>query len=590
MSAGSRVFLVDGSGFIFRAYHALPPLTRADGTPVGAVLGFSNMLLKLVEESKATHLAVVFDVARTSFRTRLYAQYKAHRPEPPADLVPQFKLVRDATDAFNVCRIELADYEADDLIATLARHAAAEGASVTIVSSDKDMMQLVGERIIMFDPIKQKPIGPAEVQEKFGVGPEQVVDVQALCGDSVDNVPGVPGIGIKTAAELITAWHDLENLLAHAGEIKQPKRRQALTEFAAQARLSKELVTLDGRVPMPCDLATLAVKPWEQDKLTGFLREQGFRALLRRIDPNPVAPAASTPKSPAVPEVAAMSPVAPPDLAHVTKHYELIQDVAALDRWIIAASEAGAVAVDTETNSLEAWRADLVGVSLAVEPGRACYIPLGHKGAPSQGSLGLDEAAVSEAPRQIPMEEALARLKPMLEDPGVLKIGQNIKYDLQVFARYGIVLAPFDCTMLISFVLDGGKHGHGMDELAKLHFGYDTIKYKEVAGTGRSHIGFAAVPLDRACDYAAEDADITLRLHRALKPRLVPERRLAFYETIERPLVPVVAAMERAGIRVDRRPRRGVARSRPMTVWVDPVAHGSSHRRVRRARGHEREL
>ncbi len=559
MSKTRHVYLVDGSGYIFRAYHALPPLTRADGTPVGAVLGYANMLLKLLQETDADHLAVIFDSARVTFRNKIYEQYKAHRPEPPPDLIPQFKLVRDATDAFNVCRIERPDYEADDLIAAYAKQAVAEGATVTIVSSDKDLMQLVSDRVGMLDPIKQKPIGAAEVREKFGVGPEKVVDVQALCGDSVDNVPGVPGIGVKTAAELINTYGDLETLLARAGEIKQPKRRQSLIDFAEQARISKKLVQLDLDTPLPVPLEALAVKPIEREKLTAFLREQGFKNLLGRIDTHlgkiangaaPVPIAAVATASP--PESAAMTLPPPPDLAKVERRYALVQDMADLDAWIAAAQAKGMVAIDTETTSLSAAQAELVGVSLALEPGEACYIPLAHRAPAGQSTLDLGDAAPQEALRQIPLEAALTRLKPLLEDEGVLKIGQNIKYDVEVFAGYGIAVAPVDDTMLISFVLDSGRHGHGLDELAELHFGHETIKYKDVAGTGKNHIGFAAVPLDKARDYSAEDADITLRLHRLLKPRLIAEHRLAFYETIERPLVHVVGEMERAGIRVDR--------------------------------------
>jgi DNA polymerase-1 len=565
-----HVFLVDGSGFIFRAYHAMPPLTRSDGTPVGAVLGYCNMLSKLLEGTDADHIAVVFDSARQTFRNRIYSDYKAHRPETPDDLVPQFGLVREATDAFSVCRIEQSDFEADDLIATYAREAVKAGARVTIVSSDKDLMQLVNDQVEMYDPMRERPIRAAEVMEKFGVGPDKVIDVQALCGDSVDNVPGVPGIGVKTAAELINQYGDLENLLAHAGEIKQPKRRQTLLDHAEDARISKKLVTLDTKVELPCPLSDLAVKPLEPGKVAAFLQAQGFKGLLGRLAPKlgAAATAISSPGAPptapektmrpvirafADPNATPVAPVAAArDLADAKPDYALVQDLAALDRWIAQSYEAGSLAIDTETTSLDAAAAELVGVSLALAPGRACYIPLGHKN-PGQGALDLGgDAAPAEAPRQIPLEDALARLKPLFEDDGILKIGQNIKYDMAVLARYGIAVNPTDCTMLISFVLEGGMHGHGLDELAKLHFGHDMIKYKDVAGSGKSHIGFAAVPLERARDYAAEDADYTLRLYRLLHPRLVAEHRLAFYETVERPLPPVVAAMEAAGIHVDR--------------------------------------
>jgi len=546
LSTLKHVFLIDGSGFIFRAYHALPPLTRPDGTPVGAVLGFTNMLLKLLQDTDADHIAVVFDSARTTFRNRIYDQYKAHRPEPPPDLVPQFKLVREATDALNICRIEQPDYEADDLIATYAREGATRGATVTIVSSDKDLMQLISARVGMLDPMKMKPIGDAEVREKFGVGPDKVIEVQALIGDSVDNVPGVPGIGAKTAAELITAYGDVENLLKHASEIKQPKRRQTLIDHAESARLSKKLVTLDDHVPLPCPLDDLAVRPLDPAKVTSFLQAQNFRSLLARLQPR-LAEGSATQTAEAAPvAVSVPSSVA---LADAVKRYELVQDLETLDRWIDAARARGEFAVDTETTSLDHALAELVGVSMALSPGEACYIPLGHRAPQAEG---LDLAAAAPPPKQIPRDEALLRLKPLLEEPGVLKIGHNIKYDLAVFANYGIAVAPIDCTMLISFVLEAGLHGHGLDELAQLHFGHETIKYKDVAGSGKNHIGFAAVPLDKARDYSAEDADYTLRLHRLLKPRLIAEHMLAFYETVERPLIAVVAAMEAAGIRVDR--------------------------------------
>jgi DNA polymerase I len=543
VSAPRHVFLVDGSGFIFRAYHALPPLTRADGTPVGAVLGFANMLLKLLQGTDADHIAVVFDAAKTSFRNRIYDAYKAHRPDAPEDLVPQFKLVREATDAFNVARIEREDFEADDLIATYARHAAEAGAIVTVVSSDKDLMQLVSDKIQLLDPIKDRPLGADAVREKFGVGPDKVIDVQALAGDSVDNVPGVPGIGVKTAAELINTYGDLETLLAHAPEIKQPKRRQSLIDFAEQARLSKRLVTLDQNVPLPLPLADLKVKPLDRDKLMAFLKAQEFRTLLARVARLGEEPQRPAPRAPAANGAISPQPQPEPDTVPVTQRYELIQDEAALERWIDAARDQGFVAIDTETTSLDSSLATLVGVSLALAPGHAAYIPLAHR---------APEGELQPPPPQIPGEAALERLKPLLEDESVLKIGQNIKYDIAIFAGCGIRVAPTDCTMLMSFVLDGAQHGHGLDELAKLHFAHDTIKYKDVAGSGKDHVGFAAVALDRARDYAAEDADFTLRLHRRLKPRLIAQHMLAFYETVERPLAAVVAEMERAGIAVDR--------------------------------------
>ena len=561
-----HVYLIDGSGYIFRAYHALPPLSRADGTPVGAVLGFCNILWKFLRETDADHIAVIFDPSGPTFRDQIYDQYKANRSETPPDLIPQFKLVRDATEAFNICQIEASGFEADDVIATYAREAAEAGAQVTIVSSDKDLMQLVTDKVGMFDPIKSRPIGAAEVAEKFGVGPEKVVDVQALCGDSVDNVPGVPGIGVKTAAELINTYGDLETLLDRALEIKQPKRRQSLLDYADLARISKRLVKLDDRVPPPCPMDKLEVRPTDREKLLTFLRDQGFRSLIGRIEAKLNADGSLPPVAGSSPVVVQPLPVrttapgermplaAPQTLRDLPQRYELVQDLDHLDRWIAAARAAGSVAVDTETTSLSSGKAELVGISMAVEPGHACYIPLAHKLSAPQGSLLLGEepAQDTEALRQIPIAEALARLKPLFEDQGVLKIGQNIKYDLEVFCGYGIDVSPTDCTMLLSFVLEGGVHGHGLDELAMLHFGHQMIAYKDVAGSGKNHTGFAAVPLDKACAYAAEDADFALRLHRVLKPRLVAERMVRFYETVERPLVPVIANMERAGIKVDR--------------------------------------
>ncbi len=553
MTAPKHFYLIDGSGYIFRAYHALPPLTRADGTPVGAVLGFSNILFKFLQETEVDHIAVVFDAAGTTFRNRLYDQYKANRPEPPDDLIPQFKLVREATDAFNVCRIEQPDFEADDLIATYARAAAAQGATVTIVSSDKDLMQLVSDRISMWDPIKQRPIGDAEVREKFGVGPDKVVEVQALIGDSVDNVPGVPGIGPKTAAELIGAYGDLENLLRHADEIKQPKRRQALIDNAEQARLSKKLVILDDHVPLPCPLDALALKPLDREKIVTFLKAQSFRTLVARVETKLGAGGTATRAdriASTAGSEAALPPPAPKPAIAVEQRYELVQDSAALDRWIAAARNQGYVAIDTETSGDHAL-AELVGLSLALAPGRACYIPVGHH--LPENESGLDLAARKSDPLvQIGVAEALQRLKPLFEDESVLKIGHDIKYHVAVLANYGIKIAPIDCTMVISFVLEAGAHGHGLEELAQLHFGHETIKHKDVVGSGKSQIGFAAAPMDKARDYAAENADFTLRLHQLLKPRLVSEHLLTFYETVERPLVPVIAAMEAAGIHLDR--------------------------------------
>ena len=528
--------LVDGSGFIFRAFHTIPMRVRkSDGMPTNAVYGFSSMIMRLLADLEADHLAVIFDASEHTFRNEIYADYKANRDEPPAELVPQFPVIRDAVAAFGLPCVEVRGYEADDIIATYCRLAREEGAEAIIVSSDKDLMQLVGDGVSMFDPMKNKAIDAAEVIERFGVPPDKVVEVQALAGDSIDNVPGVPGIGVKTAAQLITEFGDLDALLARAGEIKQPKRRQNLIDFADQARLSRRLVSLADDVPVPMALDALTPAP-DPDRLITFLRDQEFPSLVNRAEAKLGAAEAE----------AAATPADAPE----TTEYTLVVEEEDLAAWIATATEAGAVAVDTETSSLDASAAELVGISLAVVPGRACYIPVGHEPPQGDGTLALDDSG--ERPRQIPRDRALALLKPLLEDPSVLKIGQNLKYDWHILARHGIRVGPLDDTMLISYTLDGGAHGHGMDELAEHHLGMATIKYDQVTGTGKNRIPFARVPLDKARDYAAEDADITLRLHRALKPRLARERMTTVYETIERPLVAVIAAMELAGIKTDR--------------------------------------
>ncbi|WP_417452465.1 DNA polymerase I [Kiloniella sp.] len=534
-----HLYLVDGSGYIFRAFFGIPPMTRPDGTPVNAVFGFTNMLLKLRDDMEADGIAVIFDAGRSSFRMDIYEEYKSHRPEAPEDLIPQFALIREATDALNLPQVEMPGFEADDLIATYARQAKEKGIDVTIVSSDKDLMQLVEPGISMMDPMKNKIIGPDEVFEKFGVQPNKVVDVQALAGDSVDNVPGVPGIGIKTAAQLITEYGDLESLLARAGEIKQPKRREKLQDNAEMARISKQLVTLKQDVPVEIPLEGFATREPVAEVLRPFLEVNAFRSLLARM---------SKRLGDAPMEVAneAASEGGDPE-------YELVQDEAALIRWIADAKLKGAVAVDTETTSLNAMSANLVGVSLSTGGNKACYIPLDHVAVSESGDGGLDLLGGSaDRPKQIPKERAIELLKPLLEDPSVLKIGQNIKYDMVILAQNGISVSPVDDTMLLSYVLEGGMHGHGMDELAELHLDHTTIKFKEVAGTGKSQVTFDKVPLDKALDYAAEDALITYRLHAALKPRLVPEKMTTVYETIERPLVKVLSDMEQRGIKADR--------------------------------------
>jgi DNA polymerase-1 len=540
-SSPLRLYLIDGSGYIFRAYHALPPLTRkSDGLPVGAVSGFCNMLYKLLtdlsDEHEPTHLAVIFDHSGRSFRNDLYPDYKANRPDPPEDLVPQFPLVRDATRAFNVPSIELEGFEADDLIASYARAAEKAGGECVIISSDKDLMQLVNDRISLFDTMKNRKIGRAEVIEKFGVPPEKVIDVQALAGDSVDNVPGVPGIGVKTAAQLIEEYGDVDTLLARAAEIKQQKRRENLIEHAEAARISKALVTLKDDAPLPEPIAALRIRSIDRALLAPFLEAMEFNALLKRIDGDGRgAPAATlAPRA---------EPAAKPASGGVPV-YETVFTEEALKAWIAAAFDCGAVAVDTETDSLDAMTANLVGVSLCIEPGRACYLPLGH----GAKGLALNDAETS---RQMPLDRAIALLKPLLEDASVLKIGQNLKYDMHVFARHGIIVAPFDDTMLISYALDCGAGGHGMDELAKKWLGHETIKFSDVVGSGKNQKTFDEAPIDKATAYAAEDAEVTLRLHRALKPRLAREGKATVYETLERPLAPVILAMERAGVKID---------------------------------------
>ena len=546
-----RLYLIDGSGFIFRAFHALPPLTRkSDGVPVGAVAGFCNMLWKLLVDMRAqddapTHLAVVFDHSESTFRNKLYDKYKAHRPPPPDDLIPQFPLVRDATRAFGVPCLELPGYEADDVIAAYACKVRDMGGEVLIVSSDKDLMQLVGDRVSMLDTMKTPSlkIGPDQVFDKFGVTPDKVVDVQALCGDSVDNVPGAPGIGIKTAAALIQEYGDLDTLLARAGEIKQPKRRETLIEFADQIRLSRQLVQLDCDTPLPSPLDDLAVEEPDAAALAAFLEMMEFRTLARRVaeqrsggTPAPLGGMAEI-KPPAKPAHSAIDVDA----------YVCVRDLDTLDAWIARARAVGIVAFDTETDALSSASANLCGVSLAVAPGEACYIPVGHEHHGEGGLVFDDKPELA----QIPCEEVIARLKPLLEDPAVLKIAQNAKYDMAVLTRYGIDVAPIEDTMLLSFVLEAGLHNHGMDELSKLWLGHEPIKFKTVAGAGKGQKSFKHVELKEATCYAAEDSDVTLRLYEHLKPRLAHEGLATVYETLERPLPRVLADMELAGIKVE---------------------------------------
>ncbi len=545
---GHHLHLIDGSAFIFRAYHALPPLTRkSDGLPIGAVAGFCNMLHRYVEANTGpdapTHVAVIFDKGSHTFRNDMFDQYKANREAMPEDLRPQIALTRAATEAFNIACEEKEGYEADDIIATLAVQARKAGGRCTIISSDKDLMQLVGGGVEMLDAMKNKRIDREGVFEKFGVYPEHVVDVQALAGDSVDNVPGAPGIGIKTAALLINEFGDLDTLLARAEEIKQPKRRATLIDNADQIRLSRRLVQLDENTPLDFTLDDLEVRDPDPDRLLTFLAEMEFRTLSKRVAAQLGAEAPKIAEAPAAADAPKQENV-PFD----ADKYEQVSDAAALQRWIDAIYELGYVAVDTETTGLNEMTADLVGISLATEPGKACYIPLIHKANRGDDLFGSD--ALAEG--QMPLAQALEMLTPMLEDPAILKIGQNMKYDAKIFAQIGITVAPFDDTMLMSYAQHAGLHNHGMDTLSERYLNHTPIPIKPLLGSGKSAVTFDKVPLDEAVKYAAEDADITLRLWQLLKPQLHRAQVTRVYETLERPLVPVLAAMERSGIKVDR--------------------------------------
>ncbi len=550
-----RLLLIDGSGYIFRAYHGLPPLTRkSDGLPVGAVAGFCNMLYKLIKENRGddapSHLAVIFDAGSKTFRNELYDQYKAHRPPPPEDLIPQFPLIRDATRAFGLPAVEMANFEADDLICTYTHLAKKAGFKVTIVSSDKDLMQLIDDDVHMLDPVKNTIVGREEVIEKFGVPPELVVDAQALIGDSADNVPGAPGIGVKTAAELLNTFGSLDAVLERASEIKQEKRRQTLIDFREQILLSRTLVTLRCDSPTPVDIDTFALKQPDADVLTAFLSVMEFASLAKRVGGTlsnletttaisqiPTAPVLR-PLYGAPRQTAAEAAKQPFDL----DAYACVQTAEALEQWVARAKNALVFAVDTETDDLSASHSNLCGISLSTAPNCACYIPVGH------AAEGLD---FGDELKQIPLDDVIRILKPILEDKNLLKVGQNIKYDLSVLHRYGIDVAPFDDTMLLSYVLEGGQHGHGMDELSEMHLGHKPITFKEVAGSGKTAKSFKHVALKEAMRYAAEDADVTLRLWHVLKPRLAQERMTTVYETLERGMAPVLSDMELAGIRVD---------------------------------------
>lgn len=547
---GCHLHLIDGSAFIFRAYHALPPLTRkSDGLPVGAVSGFCNMLQRYVEGNAGgdvTHVAVIFDKGSHTFRNDLYDQYKANRDAMPEDLRPQMPLTRDATRAFNIACEEIEGFEADDIIATLAVQAREAGGRCTIISSDKDLMQLVGQGVVMMDAMKgNRIIDDDGVEEKFGVRPDRVVDVQALAGDSVDNIPGAPGIGVKTAALLINEFGDLETLLDRASEIKQPKRRETLIEHRAQIELSKKLVTLDSAMELPFGLDDLEVREPDAEVLLGFLAQMEFRTISKRIAEKLGAEAPVIEDTPPVQAGEQSAPEQPPFNAD---SYECVRDAAALQVWIDRIYERGFVAVDTETTSLNEMRAELVGISLCVEAGQACYIPLAHKSGAADDLFGDDTLAEG----QMSLEDCLALLKPVLEDEGILKIGQNMKYDAKIFARLAVQVAPIDDTMLMSYAMNAGLHNHGMDGLSERYLTHKPIEIKSLLGSGKSAITFDRVPVDQAVAYAAEDADITLRLWQVFKPLLHRSRVTTVYETLERPLVPVLARMEMAGIKVDR--------------------------------------
>ena len=547
---GHHLHLIDGSGFIFRAYHALPPLTRkSDGLPIGAVSGFCNMLYKFVEDQKGidapTHVAVIFDAKGKTFRSDIYPDYKANRPPAPEDLVPQFPLTRDATRAFNLSCIEQAGLEADDIIATLATQARDRGGRVTIISSDKDLMQLVGNGVDMLDAMKNKRIDSDGVFEKFGVKPDRVIDVQSLAGDSVDNVPGAPGIGVKTAALLINEYGDLESLLERASEIKQPKRKDTLINFADQIRISRDLVTLKVDADIEVSLEELEVKEPDSTELLKFLNEMEFRTLTNRIAAKLGVDAPVNEQK--LDQGSEGSLINTNIMSFDSVDYSCVQELGTLQNWISKINERGWVAVDTETTGLDDMVAELVGICLCVEVGEACYIPLNHKSG-DDDLFGGNKLA----PNQLPLQKVLELLKPIFEDPAIIKIGQNIKYDMKILSRYNIDIFPIDDTMLLSYALNGGAHNHGMDSLSSRYLDHSPISIKSLLGSGKSAITFDQLSIAEAVDYAAEDADITLRLWKLFKPLLHKSRVTKVYEILERPLVSVLAEMEQNGIKVDR--------------------------------------
>jgi len=527
-------YLIDGSGYIFRAYYALPPLTRkSDGLPTGAVSGFCSMLFKLLEDSKSkenkqkpTHFAVIFDSARKTFRNEIYSDYKANRSEAPEDLAPQFEYIRKSVLAFNLPSVDLVNYEADDLIATYVDQILEKGAKVTIVSSDKDLMQLYKKDVRIFDPMKNKFISEEDIKNKFGVDSSKVIDVQALAGDSSDNVPGVPGIGVKTAAELINKYGNLEKLLKSANEIKQNKRRETLIENKDKAIISKKLVTLKHDAPVDKNLSEFKLKKIDKDKLYKFLREMEFNRLL--------SSAISAYGEPNLEKIKNDNDLKEKQTEINKKEYHLISDPEEIDHWIKEAEEAGEVVVDTETSSLDPHQAKLVGISLSSKIGKACYIPIGHN---SKKCIGKDKV--------------IKKLKPLLEDPSIKKIGQNIKFDFIIFYKQGIQLSSMEDTMLMSYVLDAGKNRHNMDTLSEIHLNHKTIKFKELVGSGKKEISFSEVDIEKARDYAAEDADITLRLYKKFSKSLKQEKMVNIYEVFEKPMIKILAFMEIEGIKID---------------------------------------
>lgn len=549
-SNSDELYLVDGSGFIFRAYYAMAysgrTMNNPAGVPVSAVYGFTNMLLKMLKDYHAPYMAVIFDHARKNFRYDIYAEYKANRNETPEDLIPQFPLVRDATKAFDIPALEMEGYEADDLIAAYTKLALAKGKKVVIVSSDKDLMQLIRPGVRMLDPMKGEFMGEDAVFEKFGVTPDKVVDVQALAGDSTDNVPGVPGIGIKTAAQLINEFGDLETLLSRAGEIKQQKRRETILANIENARISKKLVLLDENAPVPMPLEQMKTHDPDKPALIDFLREHDFKSILKRVDvPGGAIAASASTMQPAKTAPATVKMPKKQDTPIAENKYVLINDEKILKEWIEQAFEEGVVCIDTETTGLTPAMADLVGISLAIKPGTAAYIPVGHTF--EMDLLGDSKNNVT----QLPLKRVIELLKPLLEDPGVLKIAHNMKYDWQMFAKHGIRTTPCDDTMLMSYVLHGSAHSHGMDFLSEKFLGHKPISYDDVTGKGKNKVTFDKVDIMKALDYAAEDTDVTLRLYKLFKPRLAQEKMLSVYENIDRPLITVIAEMELTGIKVD---------------------------------------